>query len=48
MAQFGHMPNIGWDNDFAYDGTKPLPKPLLTYHEWGSEAFIWSQNHWKF
>ena len=21
------------------DGTKPLPEPMLTYHQWGSVAF---------
>ena len=27
--------------------TKPLPEPMLTYHSWGSVAFIWKQFHRK-
>ena len=25
---------IGSDNDLGTDGTKPLPKPMLTSHQW--------------
>ena len=25
--------NIGWDNGLLPDGTKPLPEPLVTYHQ---------------
>ena len=28
--------NIGSGNGLLPDGTKPLPKPMLTYHQWGS------------
>ena len=27
------------------DGTKPLPEPMLTYHQQGPVAFIWEQFH---
>ena len=30
------------------DGTKPLPEPMLTYHQWGSLRFIWGQFHKRY
>ena len=35
--------NIGSVNGLLPDGTKPLPKPMLTSHYWGAVAFIWEQ-----
>ena len=29
------------------DGTKPLPEPMLTYHQWSHVVFTWEQFHWK-
>ena len=37
--------NIGSGNDLLPNGTKPLPEPMLTYHQWGSVAFTWEQFH---
>ena len=37
--------NIGSGNGLLPDGTKPLPEPMLTYHQWGSVAFTWEQFH---
>ena len=34
---------IGSGNDLLPDGPKPLPEPMLTYHQWGLVAFIWGQ-----
>ena len=33
------LANIGLNNDLLPDGMKPLPEPMLTYHQWGSVAF---------
>ena len=30
------------------DGNKPLPEPMLTYHQSGRVAFIWGQFHKKY
>ena len=30
--------NIGPGNGLVPDGTKPLPEPMLTYHQWGYVA----------
>ena len=35
--------NIGSGNGLLPDCTKPLPEPMLTYHQWGSLAIIWGQ-----
>ena len=35
--------NIGSSNGLVPDGTKPLPEPMLTYHQQGPVAFIWVQ-----
>ena len=35
--------NIDSGNGLLPDGTKPLPEPILTSHEWGSMAFTWEQ-----
>ena len=32
--------NIGSGNGLMPDGIKPLPEPLLTYHQWGPLVFI--------
>ena len=37
--------NIGSCNVFLPDGTKPLPEPMLTYHQWSCIAFIYNQCH---
>ena len=36
--------NIGSGNGLLPDGTKPLPEPMLTYHQ-GPVTFIWGQFH---
>ena len=35
--------NIGSDNGLLSDGTKPLPEPILIYHQWSPLAFTWWQ-----
>ena len=35
--------NIGSGNGLLPDGTKPLPEPMLTYHQLGRVAFTWWQ-----
>ena len=35
---------IGLDNALLPDGTKPLPEPVLTGHQWGLVAFTWGWN----
>ena len=52
MAQWRHMVtwiwiNIGSGNGLLPDGTKPLPEPMLTYHQRGSVAFSSEQFHRK-
>ena len=37
--------NIGSGNGLLHDGTKPLPEPMLTDHEWSSVTFILGQFH---
>ena len=37
--------NIGSDNGLLPDGTKPLPEPIMTNHQWGLVAFTWGQFH---
>ena len=37
--------NIGSGNGLLPDGTKPLPEPMLTDYQWGSETFILWQFH---
>ena len=32
--------NIGSDNGLLPANTKPLPAPMLTYHQWGSEQSV--------
>ena len=51
--------NIGSGNVLLPDGTKPLPEPMLTYHQQGLVTFTWGQfrnrylnhqllkSHWK-
>ena len=35
--------NIGSGNDLLPDGTKPLPEPMLTYHQWSFVVFTLQQ-----
>ena len=37
--------NIGSGNGLLPDGTKPLPEPMLTDHQWSPVTFIWGQFH---
>ena len=37
--------NIGSGNGLLPDSTKPLPEPMLTYHQYGPVIFIWEQFH---
>ena len=37
--------NIGSGNGVLPDCTKPLPDPMLTYHQWGSVAYTREQFH---
>ena len=39
--------SIGPGNGLLPDGTKPLPEPMLTYHQWSLVAFTWGQFHMK-
>ena len=39
--------NIGSGNGLVPNGTKPLPKPMLTNHQWCAVAHSWGQFHWK-
>ena len=38
--------SIGSGNGLLADGTKPLPRTMLFYHQRGSVAFVWDQCHW--
>ena len=35
--------NIGSGNGLLPDSTKPVPEPILTYHEWGFMVFTLEQ-----
>ena len=35
--------SIGSGNGLFPDGTKPLPEPMLTDHQWSPVTFIWGQ-----
>ena len=42
-ANWGHVMTFIWvnsgsGNGLLPDGTKPLPEPMLTYHQWDSVA----------
>ena len=39
--------NTGSGNGLLPDGTKPLPEPMLTNHQWGLVVFTWEQFHSK-
>ena len=39
--------NTGSGYGLLPDGTKPLPEPMLTYHQQGSMPFIWGHYHKK-
>ena len=39
--------NTGSGNGLLADCTKPLPVPMLTYHQYGPVAFIWGHYHVK-
>ena len=52
MARWCHMVTqnsvtIGSGNGLLPEGTKPLPEPMLTNHQWGLMAFTSRQFHWK-
>ena len=34
---------FGLDNGLLPDGSKLVPEPMLTNHQWGAVAFIWGQ-----
>ena len=38
-----NLGQIGSGNGLVPDGTKPLPEPMLTYHQQGPVAFTWVQ-----
>ena len=40
--------NIGLGNGLLPDSTKPLPEPILTYHESHSVTFMWWQFHRRY
>ena len=40
--------NIGSGKCLLPDGTKPLPEPMLTYHQWVSMAMTWDQFHMNY
>ena len=40
-----NLVNIGWGNGLLPDGTKPLPEPMLIYHQWGQLTITWGQLH---
>ena len=37
--------NIGLSNGLLPDGTKPLPEPILIYHQWERVTFTWGKFH---
>ena len=37
--------NMGSSNGLLPGGTKPLPEPMLTYHQWGPKTFTWKKFH---
>ena len=39
--------NTGSGDGLVPDDTKPSPEPMLTYHQFGSVAFIFNQFHKK-
>ena len=39
---------IGSDNGLLTDGTKPLPEPILTYHQYAAAAFNWGQSYKRY
>ena len=39
--------NIGSGNGLVLSSTKPLPEPMMTYHQWGLVAFTCGQFHEK-
>ena len=43
MTPYGDrdLGNIGSGNGLVPDGTKPLPEPMLIYHQWGPLELIW-------
>ena len=40
--------NIASGNGLLPDGTKPLPEPMLTYHQEGPVAFTWVQFYQRY
>ena len=39
--------NTGTDYHLMPDGTKPLPEPMLTYHQLEHVTFVWGHYHQK-
>ena len=53
VSQWRHMAtkiwvNTGSGNGLLPDGTKPLPEPMLTYHQQRTATFIWGQVHKRY
>ena len=45
MTPYGDIwVNIGSGNGLLPDGTKPLPEPMLTYHQYGPVSFFLSED----
>ena len=42
-----NLVNIGSGNGLLPDGTKPLPTPILTNHQWHLVTFTWGKFHRK-
>ena len=40
--------NIGSGNGLLPDSTKPLPEPMLTYHQWGPMKITWGKFHKRY
>ena len=36
------MGNLDFGNGFVSESSKPVPEPILIYHQWDFEALIWS------
>ena len=46
MSSVTSWVSIGyWAYGLLSDGTKPLPEPTLTYHQWGPLAYSWGPFH---
>ena len=43
LVHIDQVVNVGSGNALLPDGTKALPEPTLTFHQWDSVAFTWKQ-----